>query len=80
MELFEIPVVYKGKKLHFNAELLTYAYSYKIQVEVNGVLVLFEPDEERNYRAVLQDSQRDNSKADKELIKCIADAIENILK
>ena len=46
-ESFDIPVIYKGEEILFNGELLAYGYSYKIQVDVNGSIVLFEPDEEK---------------------------------
>ncbi len=80
-DIFEIPVDYKGKTLLFAAKLLVYQYSYKIQVDVNGIDVMFEPDEERNYRAVLSSPELvNNHKIDKELIREIAETIEIILK
>lgn len=80
-ELFDIPVTYKGKDLLFKGELLAYTYSYKIQVEVDGNLVLFEPDDERNLRAMINpENFNEGKKIDIELLKCIGKAIEEILK
>lgn len=79
-EIFDIPVVYKGKEIHFSAELLAYTYSYKIQVDIHEVLVLYEYDDEKNLRATIDPSQKNADKADKELIKLVAEAIEKILE
>lgn len=51
-ETFELPVAYGGKELEFQAELLPYGYTHKIKVTIEGIDILFEPDEEKNYRAV----------------------------
>jgi hypothetical protein len=53
-EDFELPVNYSGKHLHFPAKLIRFGYSYRIEVDVNGVLVSFEKDEERNWRALVE--------------------------
>ncbi len=42
--------------------------------------VLFEPDEERNYRAVIDPEQVERSRIDVEVLKAIAEAIEVITK
>ncbi|MBD0331192.1 MAG: hypothetical protein ICV66_00910 [Chitinophagaceae bacterium] len=79
-EPFELPVTYKSKELLFPALLLMLGYTHKFQVQVNGLEVLFEPDEERNYRAVIEPEQVKSSKIDVELLKAIAGAIEAIAK
>ncbi|MBD0298586.1 MAG: hypothetical protein ICV84_25860, partial [Flavisolibacter sp.] len=63
-EPFKLPVTYKGKELLFPAHLLQLGYTHKFQVQVNGYEVFFEPDEERNYRAVVSPEQVENSKID----------------
>ena len=78
---FEIPVTYKSQQLLFPASLIPTGYTYKIQVEVFGKLISFEPDEERNFRAVISmDDLQDVSKIDKDLLRLIAEAIESIVK
>lgn len=80
-EPFEILVTYQNKELSFTAMLLKYGYTYKIQVMVKGQEVLFEPDEERNYRAVLNLSDRkEPGNIDAGLLQAIAEAIESIVK
>lgn len=78
---FEIPVTYKDNEYHFPATLLNYGYTIKLEVDVENTKVLFEPDEERNWRALisLEDIQS-NKKLDAELLKAIAISIEAITK
>jgi hypothetical protein len=52
---------------------------HKFQVEVNDITVLFEPDEERNYRAMIDPEQMDKP-LDVALIQAIAEAIEQLVK
>ncbi len=75
----QIPVTYKGKELEFDAQLLHLGYINKIQVDVNGVIVFLEKDDEGNYRAVLADMLNEN-KVDKELVKEIVQSLKLILK
>ena len=80
-EPFEIIVSYRGEELSFTAVLLKYGYTHKIQVLVNDQQVLFEPDEERNYRAVLNLADgKEPGKTDTALLQAIAETIESILK
>ena len=53
-------------------------YARKFQVDVHGQDVLFKPDEEGNYRAVINPEQAEESKIDVELLKAITEAIESI--
>ena len=80
-EQFDLPVEYKGEKRFFKATLNVYGYTHKFHVEVNGETIIFEPDEERNYRAVFNYNEIENSKSiDIELIKKITKAIEEVVK
>ena len=78
-DIFEIPVIYQGKELHFNAELLRVGYVHKILVDVNGQMVSIEKDDEGNYRAILVDLDSEN-KIDKGLVKVIVESVEELLK
>ena len=78
---FEIPVNYKGKKLSFPAKLLLVGYTHKIEVIVNEITVLYEPDEERNYRAIIETALLEKSKnVDTDLLQAIAESIEAVVK
>ena len=77
---FEIAVEYKGDTLTFNGELHTYGYSYKIEVEVYGKKYYFEPDEEKNFRVLIDNNINDlSTNVNVDLLKCIAEAIHKIV-
>ena len=78
-EDFRIPVSHNGKEHLFAASLQQTGYTYRILVDVEGVQVLFEPDEEKNFRALL-DPDAQSDAMDISLIRAIADALETIIK
>ncbi|HET7899467.1 MAG TPA: hypothetical protein VFL47_17390 [Flavisolibacter sp.] len=79
MDAFELPVHYRGEELQFPAELKQTGYSHQIVVDVYGTDVFFEPDEERNYRALV-DPEKLTKQVNAELLKAIAESIEAIVK
>ena len=80
-EEFELPVKYKGEEQMLNAKLIVTGYKHKFCVDVNGQNIIFEPDEERNYRAILNYAEiRNNKIIDIDLLKRIAETIEEIVK
>lgn len=56
-DTFMLPVTYQGEELEFESRLLTLGYIHRFEVDVNGVPVLFEPDEEGSYRALITPEQ-----------------------
>ena len=69
------------KDLLYKSRLLILGYTHKISVNINGTEVLYEPDEERNYWAVIDPEKMEGMKIiDKELLTAIAGAIETIVK
>jgi hypothetical protein len=71
--LFEIPVTYDAVEYAFSATLITYGFSYKIEVDVLDRMITFEPDEERNFRAVANYNEiQDWNTIDKKIIEAIA--------
>lgn len=80
-EQFELPIEYKGQQLMLKASLQVTGYTHKFNVDVNGKNIIFEPDEERNYRAIIPyDDINQDINIDKELVKAIAASIEEILR
>jgi hypothetical protein len=80
-EHFTLPVLYNDREFEFPARLATMGYTYKIFVQVNDVEIIYEPDEERNFRAVLDHRYNEgNKKIDTNLIKAIGAALEHNLK
>jgi hypothetical protein len=61
-EPFLIPVSYMGKELEYEGRLRIMGYLHKIEINIDGIPVMFEPDEERNYRALVNHEQIDKSK------------------
>lgn len=78
---FMLPVAFENQELLFPARLLNYGYSSKLEVDVNDIMVLFEPDEERNWRALISfEDLQANKKLDPALLSAIARAIEDLTK
>jgi hypothetical protein len=74
---FELEVTYNDQLLLFPCTLMMMGYTHKIQVLVNGITLLFEPDEEKYYRAV---SDYHDRSIDIGLLKAIASTLEVAFK
>jgi hypothetical protein len=73
---FEIPLSYDGDEYLFNAELVAYAHSYKIVADVFGHAIIFEPDEEQRYRAIVApDDLAETAQVERELLAAIANKL-----
>jgi len=78
-ESFELPVWYKEKELMLPAELQAWSTSHRIIVHIEDFPFIFEPDEERNYRAVLSPDDRIKAeKIDRHLLEAIAETLHNL--
>ena len=78
-EGFELPVQYGHRELMFPAQLLKMGYIYKIEVKVEGIRVVFERDEERNWRALSQTDQTNAKLPETGLLQAIATSLEELL-
>lgn len=78
-EGFELPVAYKNKEFLLPATFIKAGYSYKIRVDVDGQPVFFEPDEERNWRAMV-DVETDKWKHDRGMLEAIIRSLDEYLK
>jgi hypothetical protein len=79
-ESFTLTVHYKGEEKHFDSELRVMGYTHKIAVDIESTEILFEPDEERNYRAVISEADMNKKRIDTELIRLIAAELEANLR
>lgn len=80
-EGFELPVVYKGEEISFPGRLLNYGYSYKIELEIFGAMLLFEPDEQRNFRALIAPEEMNKHKEiTLDLLEAIVSSLDELLK
>ena len=77
---FLLSVQYKNEEKQFESELRVFGYTHKIAVNVNDIEIIFEPDEERNYRAVLTEPEINKKKIDIELLRLIAEELESNFK
>jgi len=74
MNEFEISVDGKAYK----GELQQFGYSYRIMIVIDEVQVIFEPDEERNFRAMVAPDQVNI--VDAGVLKAIATELTAVLK
>jgi len=81
MEEFELPVTYKGEEIMFPASLHVIGYTHRFIVDINGQNVIFEPDEERNYRAAVSYEEANNNiTVDRDLLEAVMDSINRNFK
>ena len=77
-ESFELPVMFNGKELMLPASLMQWTYGYRIMVKVDDSEVMFEPDEERQLRAIANDASV--NKISMALVRAIGEALEKELR
>jgi hypothetical protein len=77
MEEFELPVSVNGKEFLFPSKLIQLGYTYRIEIDVNGALINFERDEERHWRALIDDEAM-NYKIDAAIVNAIIETLDNL--
>lgn len=77
-----LSVTYRNQELEIPIRMMMQGYSYKIETLINDTAVWFEPDEERNFRAVLPYDTDAGlvTLPDGALLQAVADALEAALK
>lgn len=75
---FELPVSYKGEEISFNSRLVTFGYDYKFHIIVNGEELIFERDNDRNFRMLATNLGQKDLTLDKNLIDNIIQSLEAI--
>jgi hypothetical protein len=78
-EPFIISANYKGADREFEGRLQVFGYSHRFHVDVDGTEVLFERDEEGNYRAIVP-PEHTGKIPEAGLLESIARAIKRILE
>ena len=78
MDTLEIPVTYKDKELFFKAHVVRFGYVNHIIVDLEGVEITIERDEEGNYRALGDSEKMKDSKLDVDLIKEVIKVLESL--
>ncbi|MFA6057854.1 MAG: hypothetical protein WC756_06635 [Taibaiella sp.] len=78
---FTITINYENKDYNFESLIVPQGFIHKIVVEVEGIPITFEPDEERNYRALVPEgAQIKNTTTFVGLLRAISSYLESILK
>lgn len=52
MDRFLLPVVYKGEAIELESKLLPSTFMHRFEVYVQGMPLIFERDDEGNFRAI----------------------------
>ncbi|MGN6294104.1 MAG: hypothetical protein ACTHMV_15260 [Chitinophagaceae bacterium] len=79
VDSFILELVYNNEPKQFEAEFHKMSrFTHRMVVNINGAQVYFEPDEERNYRAVL--SENSSSVPDAGLVKAVADKLHELFQ
>ncbi|SEI37529.1 hypothetical protein SAMN04487995_0144 [Dyadobacter koreensis] len=76
---FELDVDFNGETFEFPGQLIISGYVHKIELDINGAKVLFEPDEERKYRALLSMQDLTDNQIEMGLIKAIVLRLDSLL-
>ena len=74
----EIEIDFRGVLLKLPVSLLPYGYSFRIIVSYLENEIIFEPDEERNFRAI--QSNENSNTPEPELLAAIASELERSLR
>jgi len=75
-EQLVLPVTYKGKELSFPLKIVPQGYVYRFVVQIDNAEVIFEKDDEGEYRAILNKPDEHQGKLpDQELLIAIHDVI-----
>ena len=73
-EPFDLPVIVNGQEVLMPGILEQFGYSYRLVITIDSVDVCFEPDEERNFRA-LSTEARDIERVPRATLGAVLDAI-----
>lgn len=79
MDHFDLDIEHRGQTKTFHGTLRQYGYSYRFTINVDGSEVVFEPDEERNLRAIVPPAIQDNANI-RELVALIGQELHNIFQ
>lgn len=77
-EQFLLPVIYRGDEREFGTSLQVLGFVHRLVVDVDGVTVFFERDEEGSFRAIMPPESADKPPAT-DLLRAIAETIDELL-
>lgn len=78
-ENFELPLWYNGKEIMLPAEFQPWGYTHRITVYVEDFPFVFEPDEEKNYRAfIIGQDRKKAERIDQHLLQAIVETLQEL--
>ncbi len=78
-ENFELPLWYNGKEIMLPAEFQPWGYTHRITVYVEDFPFVFEPDEEKKYRAIIIGQDRKKAeRIDQHLLQAIVETLQEL--
>lgn len=78
-EKFDLPVWFNNEEIMFPAEFQPWGYSHRIIVSINQYPFIFEPDEEKKYRAIISaDEMKKAGNTDKQLLQAITETLQDL--
>jgi hypothetical protein len=77
MDDFDLSIDHRGVTKTFHGTFGKYGWSYRFILDVDGTEVIFEPDEERNLRAIVPSAKHDDPKM-KEWVALIGQELQAI--
>jgi hypothetical protein len=79
MDELVLPITFGGEDIELPLKMYTYGYTFRVEVLIGETSVVFEPDEEGNYRALVDGGQIETNKTlSKGLLQAIAEALEKL--
>jgi hypothetical protein len=79
MDELMLPVNFNGEDLEFPVRMYAYGYTFRVEVLVGDTAVVFEPDEEGSYRALVALDQLEKNKfLNRALLQAIAGELEKL--
>lgn len=79
MDDLVLPITYGGENIELPLKMYAYGYTFRVEVLIGETLVIFEPDEEGSYRALVNAGQMETNKMlSGGLLQTIAEALEKL--
>lgn len=76
-----LTIDFNGKLMELPTVLRQFGYSFRIDVTIGDTVVSYEPDEERNWRAMISyEDVQANKQLNPDLLKAIAAELENLTR
>ncbi len=80
IEFFTLPIKYQGKLNEYEAVFYATGHRHKFHVTLEGIEVTFEPGDQQNYLARLEEEAiQKNLAPNAELVKLIAKRLESLI-